>query len=164
MKLHVEQKKEMLYLPMTGDLLPFMVFVLSHGFLGMSGEKKKKAKTTAEIWKTNLSHMTVTKKQTNKSTSSNQAYKTADLLWRRCMKTKINANLDPRRLCWEDACSLLLTLLSPSVQTERWSLFTLTWCATGWHFRGRVDLAFLLLDRQTRFKGQRCVTLRGSQL
>lgn len=24
------------YLPITGDLLPFMVFVLSHGFLGMS--------------------------------------------------------------------------------------------------------------------------------
>ena len=29
---------------MTGDLLPFMVFVLSHGFLGMSAENKTKQK------------------------------------------------------------------------------------------------------------------------
>lgn len=34
--------REVEYLPMTGDLLPFMVFVLSHGFLGISVEKKKK--------------------------------------------------------------------------------------------------------------------------
>lgn len=54
MKLHVEQKKEMLYLPMTGDLLPFMVFVLSHGFLGMSGEKKKKRKNNSRNMKNKL--------------------------------------------------------------------------------------------------------------
>lgn len=38
-------REEILYLPITGDLLPFMVFVLSHGFLGMSAEHKN----TAEI-------------------------------------------------------------------------------------------------------------------
>lgn len=31
-----------IYLPMTGDLLPFIVLVLSQGFLGMSEEKTKK--------------------------------------------------------------------------------------------------------------------------
>lgn len=39
---------------------------------------------------------------------------------------------------------------------------TLTWCATGWHFRGCVDLGpLLLLDRQTRVKCQTWVPLRG---
>lgn len=36
------ERWELLYLPITGDLLPFMVFVLSHGFLGMSGRTKQK--------------------------------------------------------------------------------------------------------------------------
>ena len=50
-----------IYLPMTGDLLPFIVLVLSQGFLGMSEEETKKS--IGYITLIELNHYQETKKK-----------------------------------------------------------------------------------------------------
>lgn len=57
-----------------------------------------------------------------------------------------------------------LMSLPQASDSECWLHLSLTWCATGWHFRSRVHLPLLLLGEQIQFIGHRWVTIRGSQM